>query len=76
MTINIVAIKSNGLTITDQASSQRAAAQKVLNWINDPFYSSPQKSISKGKISRVFFGSDEGLMEYALNEIDELAVMA
>ena len=77
-TLNIVAIRNSGMTITDQVRAELIqdaevlAAKKVLYWLND--WRFPTGSSSSDKIVRVFFGTqDNGLMEFSLNDIKELA---
>jgi hypothetical protein len=67
-TINYVAIRKDGRTITGQKDSLYDAATELRKMLNDSFYSSQSNPIKK-----VFLSDGESLMEYLPSEIEDTA---
>lgn len=68
MTINYVAIRKDGRTITGQTGTFYEAAAELRKMLNDAFYNSPSHPIKK-----VFLSDGDGLMEYVPSEIEDTA---
>ncbi len=62
--IRIVAIRPNGLTTTAQKNTWLEAAEEVIRWHDDPFY-------SRDGIAKIFFSDGSQLEEHKISQLRE-----
>lgn len=67
-TINYVAIRLSGQTITGQAETFYGAAAELRKMLRDPFYNRPLDPLKK-----IFLSDETYLAEYLLSEIEDPA---